>query len=50
MYTIRRSSQFKTDFKKFKNNEKIVSEFKKIVISLAQKEKLAQKYNDHGLT
>ncbi len=48
-YQRKLTTQFKKDFKKYRNNQDIVDEFEIVVKLLANWEKLPAKYYDHKL-
>jgi mRNA interferase YafQ len=48
-YTIKRSSKFKTDYKKLKNKQNFLNEFIFVAEKLANWEKLPEQYRDHSL-
>lgn len=48
-YGVRRTAQFKRDFKKIISQGKDVSEFKKVLELLVEGETIPEKYKDHPL-
>lgn len=50
IYTIKPTSQFKTDFKVFKHNQKVIDEFTTVIDLLKNGEMLPPQYSDHQLT
>jgi mRNA interferase YafQ len=49
MLFLKRTSQFKRDYKKALKQNRNTIELKKVIIKLSRKEQLEVKYNDHPL-
>ncbi len=49
MLSLKKSSQFKKDYKKIKHNKKAIIEFIKIIPILLENKQLPEKYLDHQL-
>ncbi len=49
MYNIKQSTQFKKDYKKIINDQKIKTELRKVLDIINNWEKLPTKYKDHKL-
>lgn len=49
MKKLKPSSQYKKDYKRFRNNPRKVEELNKILIKLANEEPIPDKYNPHML-
>lgn len=49
MLKIKKTSRFKTSFKKYQNNKAVLIEFKKVITHLKNRDLLPVKYNDHVL-
>ncbi|PWB00262.1 type II toxin-antitoxin system YafQ family toxin [Duncaniella muris] len=50
MKKLKASSQYKKDYKRFRNNSKKVMELKEILNRLANEEPIPEKHNPHMLT
>ena len=50
MKKLKASSQYKKDYKRFRNNPKKVMELKEILNRLANEEPIPEKHNPHMLT
>lgn len=49
MLKIKKTSRFKKSLKKYKNNKAVLTELKKVIAYLKNRELLPVKYNDHIL-
>ena len=50
MLLIKRTSKFKSDYKRAKKQNRDISKLEEIIISLSNKESLDNKYKDHPLS
>ncbi len=49
MLSITRSSRFKKDVKRFRDNQRILTELNDTIVMLAQQQLLPERYQDHAL-
>ncbi|NTU99286.1 type II toxin-antitoxin system mRNA interferase toxin, RelE/StbE family [Candidatus Falkowbacteria bacterium] len=50
MYSLKYSSHFKKDLKKFKEDKPVIAELENVLNLLASGKKLPEKYRNHSLT